>query len=124
MPINSYYNRHRSLRKPDVVIISLMLRRMLEDTAVWDKFAFNSATDSPKDNFQWKDILLTGEFKCVKSTLPPPPDKYNAEAPQSIPPQTLPLTFSDVDDVPSMAEESLSRARAAVPSSSVSDPGM
>jgi hypothetical protein len=121
MLINATHNGQASRRKPDVVLVSYATARDAfspGDTAAWDEYAFNSAANSPKHNFEWRHPLLTAEFKRKQNGLDPPPARYDIKLTKSIPPQTLPATPYETDEIASIRGEAIPRTGDAVVESS------
>ena len=92
MPIKGTHNEESSIRKPDVVLVSMRSASSAfgSDDYDWIDYAFNFGIDKPKNNFGWGDILLTVEFKRKNATLTKPPPEYNdKDMVKSIVPQSL-----------------------------------
>jgi hypothetical protein len=93
MTIKATHNGQESVRKPDIVAVSLNDARRAfgsGDTASWDEYAFNTAVDQPKDNFEWEHPFFSAEFKLKNKQLDPPPESYSLEPVEPIEPQRLP----------------------------------
>jgi hypothetical protein len=106
--INAIHRGNLSQRKPDVVLIShnaACEALAPEDTAEWSDYAFKTSIDRPAHNFQWKDPLLTAEFKRKKKKLDPPPDVYHIKPALSIAPQAHPMTVYEMEEVSSSQEK-------------------
>ncbi|KAF8875561.1 hypothetical protein BD779DRAFT_209435 [Infundibulicybe gibba] len=119
----------RSSRKPDVVLASLdavraafktkqdALSKPPDDT--WKGFAYKTAGEHPRGNFDWGGIVSSQEFKKNKNITSTLPGSYESDAPCGvIDPQPLPNTRQDADGeicFTEEAEELQQRAPAEVP---------
>jgi hypothetical protein len=93
MQIKGIHNEKESIRKPDIVLVSIHSARIAfepteYDHGTCDDYAFS--TTKPKGNFGWGDVFLTVEFKRSNQTMMKPPLKYKRnKAVESIAPQSL-----------------------------------
>ena len=100
------HNGRTSLRKPDIILVSLADARATisdDDQGMWADFAFKTAGDPPQKDFWWRNSLSVAEFKRTRSDLTLPPTEYILKPVEKI----EPVNFSndgEVNDVPAQEE--------------------
>jgi hypothetical protein len=81
MPIFQSHQGKQSERKPDVVIVShkTALGATAQPETQQSQVPSETPCKSPKDNFQWADVLSTLEFKRTRKSLADPPAVYTTD---------------------------------------------
>ncbi|KAF8484070.1 hypothetical protein DFH94DRAFT_338639 [Russula ochroleuca] len=93
MLIQAKHNGHGSDRKPDVILVSLKAARKAsskDDQGSWGDYAFETAAEAPKNNFEWKVSFSAVEFKKKSKKLPPLLKKYSVGSAKTILPHPNP----------------------------------